>query len=94
MKKILNWIFTKLDGIGKDKYQHFTIGAVIAAVVFICLSLIGREDVAWWLSLMAVFFVELFKECFLDGEADIKDIIATMLGWAAVGAPLFLLIFL
>lgn len=94
MKKILDWIFAKLGKIGKDKYQHFTLGAIITAVVFVVLALIGRADVAWWLSLNVTFIAELAKEFAHDYAPDSKDILATMLGWASVGVPLFIQIFI
>ena len=94
MKKILNWIFTKLDGIGKDKYQHFVLGALIAAVAFLLLLTFCKADLAWWLALFVTFGAESCKEFIIDAEGDPKDFVATMLGWAAVGVPLFLLIFL
>lgn len=94
MKKIFEWIFAQLGKIGKDKYQHFTLGAIITAVVFVMVALIGRADVAWWLSLIVTFMVELAKEFAHDYAPDPKDILATMLGWASVGVPLFLLIFI
>lgn len=93
MRKILNWIFAQLGKIGKDKYQHFTLGAIITAVVFVVVAFIGRADVAWWLALIVTFVVELAKEFAHDYAPDPKDILATMLGWAAVGVPLFIMIF-
>lgn len=93
MKKILNWIFAKLDGIGKDKYQHFTIGALIGAVVFLVLLTFCKPDLAWWLSLFVTFCAEFCKEFVIDEEGNPLDFLATMLGWAAVGVPLFSLIF-
>ena len=94
MKKILNWVFAKLDKIGKDKYQHFTLGAFITAFVFIILTVVGREDVAWWLSLFATFGIEFIKEFVIDSEGSPADFAATMLGGLSVGTPLFILIFL
>ena len=94
MKKILNWIFNALDKIGKDKYQHFTFGALIATVAFLLLLTFCKADLAWWISFFVVFLTEMCKEFIIDSKADEKDLIATMLGWAAVGAPLFPLIFL
>lgn len=93
MKKILNWIFAKLDGIGKDKYQHFTIGALIGAVVFLVLLTFCKPDLAWWLSLFITFGAEFCKEFIIDEEGSPLDFLATMVGWGAVAFPLFLLIF-
>lgn len=93
MKKILNWIFALLDKVGKDKYQHFTIGALIGAVVFLVLLTFCKPDLAWWLSLFITFGAEFCKEFIIDEEGSPLDFLATMLGWAAVGVPLFSLIF-
>lgn len=93
MKKILNWIFAKLDGIGKDKYQHFTIGALIGVVVFLVLLTFCKPDLAWWLSLFITFGAEFCKEFIIDEEGSPLDFLATMVGWGAVAFPLFLLIF-
>ena len=93
MKRVFGWIFAQLDKVGKDKYQHFTLGAIIAAVVFVAIAAIGRADVAWWLSLIVVFCAETFKEFVLDAKPDWKDVMATMLGWASVGMPLLIQLF-
>lgn len=93
MKKILNWIFAKLDGIGKDKYQHFTVGALIGAVVFLVLLTFCKPDLAWWLSLFITFGAEFCKEFVIDEEGNPLDFLATMVGWGAVAFPLFPLIF-
>lgn len=93
MKKILNWIFALLDKIGKDKYQHFTLGALITAVAFLVLLTFCKPDLAWWLSLFITFGAEFCKEFIIDAEGSPADFFATMLGWAAVAIPLFPLIF-
>lgn len=93
MRKIYNWMLAKLGKIGKDKYQHIAVGALLCAVLFVVLLQLGRADVAWWLSLMLTFWASLAKEFLLDAVADWKDIVASMVGWACVGIPLFCLIF-
>ena len=93
MKKILNWFFALLDKVGKDKYQHFTLGALITAVAFLIFLTFCKPDLAWWLSLFITFGAEFCKEFIIDAEGDPKDFFATMLGWAAVAIPLFPLIF-
>lgn len=93
MKKILNRIFALLDKIGKDKYQHFTIGALIGAVVFLVLLTFCKPDLAWWLSLVVTFGAEFCKEFIIDEKGSPLDFLATMVGWGAVAFPLFPLIF-
>ena len=94
MKKILNWIFAVLGKIGKDKYQHFTLGALITTVAFLVLQTFCKPDLAWWLSLFVTFGAEFCKEFIIDDEGSPLDFFATMLGWATVGIPLFTQIFL
>lgn len=93
MKKFLNWIFALLGKIGKDKYQHFTLGALITAVAFLVLLTFCKPDLAWWLSLFITFGAEFSKEFIIDDEGSPLDFLATMVGCAAVGVPLFSLIF-
>lgn len=93
MKKILNWFFALLDKIGKDKYQHFTLGALITAVAFLVLLIFCKSDLAWWLSLIVTFCAEFCKEFIIDDEGSPIDFLATMVGWGAVAFPLFPLIF-
>lgn len=76
-------MFTLLGGIGKDKYQHFSLGAIIA-VVALCLSAGLPFAAANFISIVAVLGVELFKEFVLDSRADWRDIVATMLGGLCV----------
>lgn len=48
MKQIFDKIVGWLNGIGTDKYKHFTLGAIIAAVVIMALSLFAPK---WAVSL-------------------------------------------
>lgn len=83
MRKIIDKMFTLLGGIGKDKYQHFSLGAIIA-VVALCLSAGLPFPAANFISIVAVLGVELFKEFVLDSRADWRDIVATLLGGLCV----------
>lgn len=94
MRKILNWIFLMLDRIGKDKYQHFTLGAIITAFAFVVFLTFCRADLAWWLSLFVTFGAESCKEFIIDEEGSPADFAATMIGCASVAMPLFPLIFI
>ena len=90
MHRLFKLLFKKLDKIGKDKYQHFTLGAIIASLVM---------GVTLWLplstsiiiSIISVVIAELFKEFVLDGKADYKDIIATILGGSCVWLPIIII---
>lgn len=84
MRKIFDRLFAALGKIGKDKYQHFSLGAVIA-VVALCLSAGLPFPAANFVSIVAVLGVELFKEFVLDSRADWRDIVATLLGGLCVG---------
>lgn len=83
MRKIFDKLFAALGKIGKDKYQHFSLGAVIA-VVALCLSAGLSFPAANFVSIVAVLGVELFKEFVLDAKADWRDIVATLLGGLCV----------
>ena len=83
MRQIFDKIFAQLGKVGKDKYQHFSLGAIIA-VVALCLSAGLPFPAANFVSIVAVLGVELFKEFVLDAKADWKDIVATLLGGLCV----------
>lgn len=89
MKKIFSKLFRYLDKIGKDKYQHFTLGAIIASLV-ICVTLWLPLSTSIIISIISVVISELFKEFVLDSEADYKDIIATILGGSCVWLPIII----
>lgn len=78
--KIINW----LNGIAKDKYQHFAVGVVIACIAMI----VSMPLAAWWdwlpllASIVAVITAAIFKERKLDPQADILDILWTLGGGA------------
>lgn len=79
MRKILNWIFAQLGKIGKDKYQHFTLGAIIAMAV-LCISAGLPFAAANFISVLATLVIALTKEFVIDSEASAWDITATMAG--------------
>lgn len=74
-----------ISKIGVDKVLHFLVGALISFIIItICIFYIGIVDNnIIWLSIIAVFItfaIELIKEYILDEIADIKDIVATLIG--------------
>lgn len=85
MKKLLIRLLNRLGGIGKDKYQHFTIGAVVACAAFLAPRLLGAgSGLALGVSAVLVLCAALYKEYRLDPVPDARDILATMLGGAVV----------
>lgn len=95
MKTIFTKIFKLLDRIGKDKYQHFALGSVLALLVFIVAQPIfefaGRGAsywIAYALSFIITMGVEAYKEWYLDVKADWRDVLATFLGGSVVWAAL------
>lgn len=91
MKKLINKIIEKLCSIAKDKYQHFTLGAIIASIVYMLCVIIGiRFDMSFITSILVTFILEWIKEFIIDDTGDPKDFAVTMLGGAAVGIPILL----
>lgn len=92
MKKIIAEILKWLNAIAKDKYQHYSLGALIAGTVFGIVGTIGciltSAIISIWLSLaisiLAVVGFALWKEYYYDGMADLKDVYATVGGGATV----------
>lgn len=83
MKRIFDKIVGWLNRISADKYKHFAVGAVLAAVV----QLAGELILPKWASLVAsvaiVAMAAIVKERF-DEQVDRSDIIATSLGGLVV----------
>lgn len=88
MKNLINKLLARLDRIGKDKYQHFALGAIIALAAM----LVALPLNAWWggfpplVSMLAVVAAALTKERKIDAKADLNDILWTLAGGAAVWA--------
>lgn len=86
MKNLIEKLLNRLNRIGKDKYQHFTLGTVIALVALLAALPLG----AWWrgfpmlASLLAVISAAVLKERRFDTAADLNDILSTLAGGAAV----------
>lgn len=83
MIKIINSLLKWLNAIGKDKYQHFCLGATIASVA-LCLASWISFPIAIRISIIVVFGVELIKELVIDSTASYRDLVATMLGGVPV----------
>lgn len=79
MKNIITKIVGWLNKIGADKYKHFTLGAIIAAVVIMALALFVPKWAAFAASVVAVAVAAIGKE-HIDDEADDMDVLATCLG--------------
>lgn len=83
MKNIINKIIGRLNGIGADKYKHFALGAVIAAITVIALACFLPKWAVIVGSVAVVSMSAIVKER-IDDEADNKDILATLLGGVSV----------
>lgn len=79
MKNIITKIVGWLNKIGADKYKHFAVGAVMAAVVIMALALFVPKWAVLAASVVAVAVAAIGKE-HIDDEADDMDIVATCLG--------------
>lgn len=90
MKNLIDRLLNLLNGIGKDKYQHFTAGAAIAALTVLAALPLD----AWWrglpllVSMIAVVTAAVLKERRIDPETDLNDILWTLGGGAAVWAAM------
>lgn len=79
MKNIITKIVGWLNRIPADKYKHFAVGAIIAAVVIMALAIFVPKWAVLAASVVAVSVAAIGKE-HIDDEADKKDIVATCLG--------------
>lgn len=79
MKDIITKIIGWLNGIGADKYKHFALGVVIAAITVILLACFLPKWAVTAGSVAVVAMAAIIKER-IDDEADNKDIVATCLG--------------
>lgn len=83
MKNLLNKIVGWLNRIPADKYKHFALGAVIAAVVLLFGALFLPKWAAVSASMIIVGLIGAVKEIY-DNRADRSDIFATSLGGLVV----------
>lgn len=94
-------VFAWLNAIAKDKYQHFTLGVVIAAATFIAGGMLWRAvfpecgplPVAFLASVATVLAAAIWKDCRYDVIADVNDIAATVAGGAIIWAVVVFAIF-
>lgn len=93
LEQLYNRVATWLCAIGSDKYVHFIVGAILAALMAITVKpCVGREW-ASALGLFAAFVAGLIKEAWDDereDDFDILDLATTSLG-GIFGAMLFML---
>lgn len=83
MKQIVDKIVGWLNSIPADKYKHFAVGAVLAAVVLLAGALILPKWAALVASVAIVAMAAIVKERF-DDRSDRSDIFATSLGGLVV----------
>lgn len=90
MKNLINKLLNRLNRIGKDKHQHFTLGALIALAAM----LVALPMRAWWggfpplVSMLGVVVAALLKERKIDAKADFMDILWTLAGGGVVWATM------
>lgn len=90
MKNLIDRLLNLLNGIGKDKYLHFTLGGAIAALAVLAALPLGAwcRGLPLLVSMLAVTAAALIKERRLDPEVDLNDILWTLGGGAAVWAAM------
>lgn len=79
IEKIVGW----MNRIPADKYKHFAVGAVLAAVVLLALVWFVPQWLALTASVVAVIAAAVGKEK-ADAKADLRDIVATICGGVVV----------
>lgn len=83
MKNIITKIVGWMNRIPADKYKHFALGAVIAAITVILLACFLPKWAIIVGSVAVVAMAAIVKER-IDEQADEQDIVATCLGGAVV----------
>lgn len=83
MKNIINKIIGWLNRIPADKYKHFALGTVIAAIMVIILACFLPKWAVIVGSVAILAMAAIVKER-IDEKADNKDILATLIGGVAV----------
>lgn len=82
MKKVIEKFIGWLNVVPKDKYQHFTLGAIIASVALIITA--PLIDCWRWLPLVtsavALVSLAMVKEYAVDSKVDVNDILWTIGG--------------
>lgn len=96
LTQVLQWLTT----IATDKYQHYAVGAALGAVALVAMKLLWllmrqievlsqvSPAVERWttlaVSVIVVFAAAIIKERKVDTQADVTDIVATVLGGSTV----------
>lgn len=97
---IIKYAIKALTTIATDKYQHIAVGAALGAVALVAMKLLWllvrqieavsqvSPAVEWCTTLAAsvivVFAAAIIKERKVDTQADVTDIVATLLGGLTV----------
>lgn len=100
MKNIFSKFVQWLTTIATDKYQHFAVGAALGAVALVAMKLLWllvrqieavsqvSPAVERWATLavsaIVVYSAAIIKERKVDAQADVTDIVATVLGGSTV----------
>lgn len=97
---IIKYAIKALTTIATDKYQHFAVGAALGMVALVAMKLLWllvrqiealsqvSPAVERWTTLavsaIVVFAAAIIKERKVDTQADVTDIVATVLGGLTV----------
>lgn len=99
---MVNPVITWMNGIAKDKYQHYSLGVSIASafflvttpVSFIFLSASTSILFSLAVSIVVVIAAAIWKDYTYDQKADKNDIRITILGGATVWIAILLTLIL
>lgn len=84
MKRFLTKMIQYLANIRADRYMHFSVGALAAAVSYLIAAMFCCGPVAFGMSVLVVLTAAGWKELCYDTVADIWDFWVTMAGGAVV----------
>lgn len=101
-REMVSFVMTWLNGIAKDKYQHYSLGAFIAAAIFCVTAPVSFiftshfSSVVFSLasSMVVVVATAFWKDYAYDESADKYDIRSTIAGGATVWLVIFLTLIL
>jgi hypothetical protein len=89
-------ILTFLNGIHKDRWQHFTMGIIVSSVTFLIMAIIAGKTAGMMLSAMTLVVVALWKERYdaaTGGRFDFIDLVVTLAGGLSVWVWIVLFVY-
>ena len=79
--KIWNWLVGLLNKVRRDRLYHFICGLIIAAFC----AMVLHVEWAWW-PVLIVAFIKEFIDLWQDGNFDVVDLLATVVGGLVIWA--------